>query len=238
MKKDELVKALEKSSEIVGEIYPVLLDYHGNLIDGANRLRANPDWRTVKLEHIKTKKERLIAKISCNVLRRTIPKQEKEEIFNELAIELSKEGIEKGKIAGSIAKLTGVSEETVRRYLSDKFKDKQKQIASLKSHYARKQIKETAIKGTIYLQNLFPFIRKETFYNPKDIQYWITKNNMCGLNITGKAKELMSKISNYLDIPPKILAPALFLSHLKEVDNIINYDLKNIEIKWKRENDK
>jgi len=38
-----------KISEKIGQLYPVLVDAEGNVIDGFHRLEADPKWRTEKL---------------------------------------------------------------------------------------------------------------------------------------------------------------------------------------------
>lgn len=38
-----MVSALKKTSEKVGMFYPIILDKHGNIVDGQHRLAVNPD---------------------------------------------------------------------------------------------------------------------------------------------------------------------------------------------------
>jgi hypothetical protein len=58
-----MISELRSSSERIGQLYPILLDYHGNIIDGEHRHGADEGWRTIRLEHIRTEKDRLIASI-------------------------------------------------------------------------------------------------------------------------------------------------------------------------------
>jgi len=46
MSGDAEVYNLAETRRSVDELYPVLLDAHGNLIDGNSRLDAAPGWRT------------------------------------------------------------------------------------------------------------------------------------------------------------------------------------------------
>ena len=46
--------SLDATRRYVRELYPVLLDAHGNVIDGNSRLDSYPNWRTEKLSHIET----------------------------------------------------------------------------------------------------------------------------------------------------------------------------------------
>jgi len=114
---------LKSSSKRIGQLYPILVDYYGNIIDGKHRFSANKKWKTVILEHVKTEKDRLIARIISNIIRRSVSSNEKTELLGRLGeIHLS-EGIETGKIAYEIANQTGMSYQWVMKYLPDRFKD-------------------------------------------------------------------------------------------------------------------
>jgi hypothetical protein len=65
---DEIDSGLRLSSRRVGRLYPVLLDYRGNIIDGEHRYGVDEGWRTMRLEHIRTEKDRLIAHIISNTV--------------------------------------------------------------------------------------------------------------------------------------------------------------------------
>lgn len=114
---------LKSSSEKIGQLYPILVDYYGNIIDGEHRFSADQNWRMVRLEHVKTEKDRLVARIVSNTHRRSVPSKEKREMLNRLGeIYLSK-GIEPGKIAYKIVNETGMSYRWVAKYLPDRFKN-------------------------------------------------------------------------------------------------------------------
>ena len=63
---------LKSSSKRIGQLYPILVDYYGNIIDGKHRFSADRKWKRTILEGIKTEKDRLIARIIGNNLRRTV----------------------------------------------------------------------------------------------------------------------------------------------------------------------
>lgn len=114
---------LKSSSERVGQLYPILIDYYGNIIDGEHRFGVDGKWRRVRLEHIRTEKDRLIARIISNTVRRSVPRKEKTELLERLGeIHLS-EGVEPGRIAHRIADETGMSYTWVMKYLPYRFKD-------------------------------------------------------------------------------------------------------------------
>lgn len=62
---------LKFSAERIGQLYPILVDYHGNIIDGEHRFGVDKKWRRMRLEHIRTEKDRLVARIVSNTVRRS-----------------------------------------------------------------------------------------------------------------------------------------------------------------------
>jgi len=114
---------LGDSKRSVRELYPVLLDAHGNVIDGYHRLRADPDWRTETLGHIKTPTQLVLARIIANTHRRSVSREEREEQINELArCLLDVENVPREELIPSIADLTTFSDKYIRELLSDEYK--------------------------------------------------------------------------------------------------------------------
>jgi len=118
-----MIPELKSSSKRIGQLYPVLLDYHGNIIDGEHCYSVDEGWRTMRLEHIRTEKDRLIARIISNTVRRSVPRREKTELLAKLGEICLNEGAEPGRIAYKIAEETGMSHRWVVKYLPNKFKD-------------------------------------------------------------------------------------------------------------------
>jgi hypothetical protein len=139
---------LKSSSGKIGQLYPILVDYHGNIIDGEHRFSVNKKWKMVKLEHIKTEKDRLIARIIGNTLRRSVPSTEKKELLDRLGEILLSEGIENGKIAYKIAEETGMSYQWVMKYLPERFKD------HLQSERAKLALRHRAIVNKLHPRKL------------------------------------------------------------------------------------
>jgi len=104
-----VVSDLKASSERVGRLYPVLLDRHGNIIDGQHRLAADENWPKIKLESVETEEQRLLARLISNVCRRHVPAEEKTEMLGRLGEIYLKEGVEPGKIVEKIMEKTGMS---------------------------------------------------------------------------------------------------------------------------------
>ena len=122
-KEGTMRQELKSSSKRVGQLYPILVDYYGNIIDGKHRFGANEKWKAVKLEHVKTEKDRLIARIIGNNLRRSISSKEKRKLLGKLGEIYRSEGIDNGRIAYKIAEETGLSYQWAVKYLPDRFKD-------------------------------------------------------------------------------------------------------------------
>ena len=113
---------LKRSKEVVGHLYPVLLDAHGNVIDGFHRLEADPDWPKVKLEWVKNEETRELVRTHANLQRRIATPEERRESFVKLAEAVAKRGVRKGQIAKEVAKVTGFTDRHIRDFLPDEFK--------------------------------------------------------------------------------------------------------------------
>jgi hypothetical protein len=114
---------LKKSSGRIGQLYPVLVDYYGRIVDGEHRIEADKAWYRKTLGHIKTEKDWLVARIISNNVRRTVPQREKRLLLKRLGEVLLDEGTPRGRIAYRIAEETGMSYRWVMKYLPTEFKD-------------------------------------------------------------------------------------------------------------------
>jgi len=117
------IKELKNSSDRIGQLYPILIDHFGQIIDGEHRSKANPNWRRVKLDHIKTEKDLFIARIACNTIRRNATSREKTEMLEKLGQICINEGTPIGKVAYELMYQTGMSYRWVAKYLPKRFKD-------------------------------------------------------------------------------------------------------------------
>ena len=138
MSEDEEVQKIIKSSKnIVGYIYPVLVNAKtGDVIDGYHRLRADPAWPTQKVE-VKDEKHEILLRIHAHH-RRQVSQKEIDYWLIQLANELEKEGVQRGEIVGEIARLTGYSEDRVRKALPARYKEQQKSEAAKTKALLRK----------------------------------------------------------------------------------------------------
>jgi hypothetical protein len=130
---------LKESSEGIGQLYPILVDKKGRIIDGFHRLQANPKWRVQPLDNIDTDEKLLVARCIANWCRREIKETEKAEWVNSLAEIYQKQGLEvrgkegKNEIVDKLIAVLSIGEATIRSLLQSKFK----QIEHEPSHPAR-----------------------------------------------------------------------------------------------------
>jgi hypothetical protein len=207
---------LKSSSERIGQLYPVLVDYYGNIIDGEHRLGADKKWKKVRVDYIKTEKDRLIARIVSNTVRRTVTSEEKTELLGRLGEIYFREGIGFGKIAYEIAEETGMSYQWVMKYLPDRFKD------SLQSERAKLALRHRAGMNEL-LDPLKDMMNKRTYGNsrmnklldpPKDLLSVRTYGNTDLVNVMVKKPlyEQLKKKASKLEITlDKLIYNALLL---------------------------
>ena len=113
---------LKKSEEGLGQLYPVLLDAHGNMIDGVHRTEDVPKWRVEKVEHIDTELKRVLARLTVNAQRRTLGSDEADMLVSRAAELFVEQGVEKGEIAESIREMTGWSKQWIWKHLPQTLK--------------------------------------------------------------------------------------------------------------------
>jgi len=78
----------------------------------------------MKLEHVETEEDRLVARLISNLCRRDVSAGEKSEVLGKLGEIYLSEGVELGKIAYKIAEVTGMSYRWVMKYMPDKLKER------------------------------------------------------------------------------------------------------------------
>ncbi|MEM3551406.1 MAG: ParB/RepB/Spo0J family partition protein [Candidatus Bathyarchaeia archaeon] len=121
----EIVEGLRFSGERVGWLYPVLLDKYGNVVDGLHRLEADPNWPKMRLDHIESDEQRLVARLIANVCRRNVPAGEKRRMLEELGELYVKTGVKPGaELARKISEVTSMSLRWVMIYLPDRLKER------------------------------------------------------------------------------------------------------------------
>ena len=117
-----------KKSEKIGQLYPVLVDAKGNVIDGFHRLKVDPKWRTEKLPEIDTEEKLIVARCVANWHRRQVTREEKEEWINGLAGIYKKQGLKvrsksgRNEIMAKMMEVTGLSDRAIGTYLKSEYK--------------------------------------------------------------------------------------------------------------------
>lgn len=195
MKVDEL----KTSSERIGQLYPILVSANGEIIDGNHRFKAKIDWKREKLEHIKSEKDVLVARLICNTVRRHVSAKEKTEILSRLGEICLNEGKEIGKLVYELAYQTGMSYRWVAKYLPDRFKD------TVQSNKRKNNVAQHAIKSLVYEEPPEGTVEVKTYCNTDFISVVLCKSFYEKLD--KKAKKL------------NITIPALFYNAMKQFLN-------------------
>jgi hypothetical protein len=212
-----------KKSEKIGQLYPVLVDAKGNIIDGFHRLEADPNWRRQKLPEIDTKEKLLIARCVANWNRRQVSTEEKEEWINQLAEIYERQGLrvrqevktEKGgyrtnEIVTKIAEVTGLDESTVRDYISPAYKQIEVGSKEQKPRVLASQVIETAFKDRGYGKQLVERHRDEIERELRPKIESEVRERIIEEEIKPKVKEELSKdvefIREAIEKAPEVLS--------------------------------
>lgn len=119
-----IISDIKKSASAIGRLYPVLVDEHGHVIDGAHRLKADPDWFKVTVPGVETEEQRLLARLVSNVCRRNVPAEEKTQMLDELGQVYIGQGLSHGELIKTIARKTGMSYRWIMKYASTDLKQR------------------------------------------------------------------------------------------------------------------
>lgn len=216
-KRSGLAEDLELSVEKVGNLYPVLEDYYGNLVDGQHRLEADAKWPRIRLKHIKTEKQRIIARLISNACRRIVSAEEKVNMLDKLGQILLKEDLGLGELSKKIAEETGMSYTWVMKYLPAKYKEQSQsqRASSATRHVARAdgfpwQLKPTEEK----------LIAIEKYRNSNFVFFAMKKS----------LYERIERVSDILRTTPEILIQSAIEENIRQA-NFLNSRLKVAEEK-------
>lgn len=110
----ELVEELKESKRKFGPLSPVVLDVHGNVVEGHHRKRADSKWPQITYSQIQSEEDRVLYAIAFNWHRR-----EKTETWKRKQLAwLAKQGYS----IDQIVERTGLNKRTVYRYLPSELK--------------------------------------------------------------------------------------------------------------------
>lgn len=218
MRTEDFDGDLKLSISYVGKLYPVLVDKHGNVVDGNHRLAADKDWPKLRLEHINSRKELALARLISNVCRRSVSDIEKAQMLSELGEIHMKEGVSPGQIAHLIAAETGMSYRWVMKYLPDELKERpgvggphpSVDIRGRKEESGNSRVVHRATEMNAFLLAALPKILEVKDYANTDFV-----NFVMGRDYYSK----IERIANKMGVTPEGIINATFISILKKMSN-------------------
>lgn len=104
---------LKESEKSIGQIYPVLMNSQGEIIDGRHRKRVKPDWKELQLP-VNPGIDTLRLRVHLNMMRRDIERDEKSQWISETRTLLQFQG--KKGTQKEIAEALGVKRTWVEKY--------------------------------------------------------------------------------------------------------------------------
>lgn len=117
-------ESLSKSEQIVGQLYPVIVNQTGKVLDGNHRVEENPSWHK-KVVETKSRAEEILVRIHAHH-RRRVSQEETKAMLLELAAGLEASGTECRTISAEITKLTPYSDRYIQMLLPEKYKQPEK----------------------------------------------------------------------------------------------------------------
>lgn len=117
-------ESLQKSVTVVGELYPVIENQNGKVLEGNHRIESNDKWHR-KTVTTKNRAEEILVRMHAHH-RRRVPREETQALLLELATELEKEGTPKETVTTELYKLAPYSEGYIRELIPEKFKQPKK----------------------------------------------------------------------------------------------------------------
>jgi hypothetical protein len=212
---------LKRSSQRVGRLYPILLDKNGNVIDGQHRLAADAAWPKLRLDHVCSEKERLLARLVSNVCRRTVSPKEKKEMLGRLGAIYLKEGGKPGKLAYRLAEETGMSYTWVMKYLPDKYKLRPglggpSRVWNVDKCQVNLDKSQVTRRVTVDLKKLFLVSQEKPV-----ILKGYTNTNFVGLILGKRIYKRYEKLAERFDIVTETLINNLLVMALEEFEKTI-----------------
>ncbi len=196
---DKIKYNLKNSKEVIGPLYPRLLDKQGREIDGFHRENADPEWPTTILDQIDTDVKYWTARIVANTHRRSVSREERRKAFIELAKALRAEGHE-GSLVKLIHEMTTFSERYIQNLLPIVFKQKEKAVregmkadalsASTEQPPKRKPRKPTTDEEK--LEKLYKKVEKSVITGQGSISQYIENARKLGLPVTNPEEEFQN----------------------------------------------
>lgn len=151
----ELVDMLEKSKGMLGEAYPIIVDYDGEVLSGVHRKKAGwakeqrIDTRELaKKWGVTPKMAKLIVKVHMNIQRKP-SREETQAMIWFMAAELAKAGVPQEQVASELTRYVPYSRDYIWKLLPETYKKHEKVEAGKKAAEALKHKKEQKFGGLI-----------------------------------------------------------------------------------------
>ena len=215
------ISDLRHSSERVGRLCPVLLDRQGNIIDGQHRLAVDSDWPAIRLDHIGSERERLLARLVSNVCRRTVSASEKRETLGRLGRIYIEEGERLGKLADRIAEDTGMSYRWVMKYLPQHLKTRPGiggPSAGLKEVYKCKR--EDSMSKVVNRATLDPAKLLSTSQERSVVVKTYTNANFVNLTLDKRIYERFERLADLAGAKAETIIGNAMILILKELEKM------------------
>jgi len=128
--REEFLKGLGKSKNIVGHIYPVIVNKKTlTIVDGKHRKQIDPAWPEKQIE-FPDKKSEILFRMHANY-RRKVSRKERQAEMLMLASILEEEGTTREQMVSKLAENTPFSEQYIRSLLPSKYKVTEKKHKSV-----------------------------------------------------------------------------------------------------------
>jgi len=161
------VAELKNSKLELGEIYPVIKDQHGNIIDGIHRKKVDPTWKEVVVHA--TPIQALKIRVHANLVRRDIRDVEKQSWVMQ-ARKLLNPSNPMQPSQEEVAKALGLSQQWVSKY---------EDTSPQRSNEPQDRQLTPYSEGMYYLSEKFQDSRKDSFFIIRDGETYPTLHRRC-----------------------------------------------------------
>lgn len=213
----EVFEELKQSYKYFGSLSPIILDKCGNILDGKIRFSIDENWPKIKLNHIETKKDQIIARLITNVCRRKVPRKEKIKLLDKLGEIYLRDGIEPGKIAHCLVHDTGMSFRWVMKYLPDKYKKR----PGIGGPTTKTEFEIDDSKYLKHIVDVSELLYKNSSNEILSIKEYVN-TNFVGITLEKNVFSKFNKIAERMGISAQVIISNALLYGLKRLQSLTN----------------
>jgi len=118
------VESLKRSKEIVGQLYPRLVNQNGKNLDGDHRFRVDENWEK-KIVQTVDRADEILVRLHAHH-RRKMTRDEMVALISELAQALEKRGVPREDISTNLCRILPYSERYIRELVPSEYKKSEK----------------------------------------------------------------------------------------------------------------